>query len=81
MRADRLPRGCQDDLLQALWALNIKPVVHDQRNSGQPLKATFQGELRPEQSLLLALVGAAAHVAPTMALWVTSPRTLQGDSY
>ena len=46
-----LPRGCWDDLLQTLSALNIKPVVHDQRNSGQPLKATFQGELRPEPTV------------------------------
>jgi superfamily II DNA or RNA helicase/very-short-patch-repair endonuclease len=46
-----LPRGCLDDLLQTLTALNIKPVVHDQRNSGKPLKATFQGELRPEQTV------------------------------
>ena len=44
-----LPRGCLDDLLQTLSGLNIKTVVQDQRNSGQPLKATFQGELRPEQ--------------------------------
>ena len=44
-----LPRGCLDDLLQTLSGLNIKTVVRDQRNSGQPLKATFQGELRPEQ--------------------------------
>lgn len=46
-----LPRGCLDDLLQTLSGLNIKTVVQDQRNSGQPLKATFQGELRPEQIL------------------------------
>jgi superfamily II DNA or RNA helicase/very-short-patch-repair endonuclease len=44
-----LPRGCLDDLLQTLSGLNIKTVVQDQRNPGQPLKATFQGELRPEQ--------------------------------
>jgi superfamily II DNA or RNA helicase/very-short-patch-repair endonuclease len=44
-----LPRGCLDDLLQTLSGLNIKTVVRDQRNPGQPLKATFQGELRPEQ--------------------------------
>ena len=44
-----LPRGCLDDLLQTLSDLNIKTVVRDQRNPGQPLKATFQGELRPEQ--------------------------------
>jgi len=46
-----LPRGCLDDLLQTLTALNIKPVVHDQRNAGQPLKVEFQGELRPEQTV------------------------------
>ena len=46
-----LPRGCLDDLLQNLSALNIKTVIHDQRNSGQPLKVTFQGELRPEQTV------------------------------
>jgi len=44
-----LPRGCLDDLLRSLSDLNIKTVVRDQRNPGQPLKATFQGELRPEQ--------------------------------
>jgi superfamily II DNA or RNA helicase/very-short-patch-repair endonuclease len=44
-----LPRGCLDDLLQTLSGLNIKTVVRDQRNPGQQLTATFQGELRPEQ--------------------------------
>jgi len=44
-----LPRGCLDDLLRTLSGLNIEIVVRDQRNAGQPLKATFQGELRPEQ--------------------------------
>jgi superfamily II DNA or RNA helicase/very-short-patch-repair endonuclease len=44
-----LPRGCLDDLLQTLSGLKIKTVVRDQRNPGQPLQATFQGELRPEQ--------------------------------
>lgn len=44
-----LPRGCLDDLLQSLSDLNIKTVVRDQRNPGQLLKVTFQGELRPEQ--------------------------------
>src|SRR5437667_495510 len=44
-----LPRGCLDELLETLYGLNIKGVVRDQRNTGQPLNATFQGELRPEQ--------------------------------
>jgi hypothetical protein len=46
-----LPRGCLDELLQTLSGLNIKPVVQDQRNLGQPLKTTFQGELRAEQAV------------------------------
>jgi superfamily II DNA or RNA helicase/very-short-patch-repair endonuclease len=56
-----LPRGCLDDLLQTLSGLNIKTVVRDQRNPGQPLKATFQGELRPEQ-----IVAAQAMLAKDM---------------
>lgn len=46
-----LPRGCLDDLLQTLLDIGIKSVVRDERNSGQPLNATFRGELRPEQSV------------------------------
>jgi superfamily II DNA or RNA helicase/very-short-patch-repair endonuclease len=46
-----LPRGCLDDLLQTLSDLHIKSVVQDQRNPGQPLNVTFQGELRPEQTV------------------------------
>jgi hypothetical protein len=46
-----LPRGCLDDLLQTLSDLKIKAVVRDQRNTGQPLNATFHGELRPEQTV------------------------------
>jgi superfamily II DNA or RNA helicase/very-short-patch-repair endonuclease len=44
-----LPRGCLDELLQTLSDLNIQSVVRDQRHTGQPLNAIFQGELRPEQ--------------------------------
>jgi len=46
-----LPRGCLDEVRQTLSDLNIKAVVRDERNPGQPLKATFQGELRPEQTV------------------------------
>jgi len=56
-----LPRGCLDDLLQSLSDLNIKTVVRDQRNPGQLLKVTFQGELRPEQ-----IVAAQAMLAEDM---------------
>jgi superfamily II DNA or RNA helicase/very-short-patch-repair endonuclease len=46
-----LPRGCLEELSQALSDMNIKTVVKDERNTGQPLTASFQGELRPEQSI------------------------------
>src|SRR5439155_4128678 len=36
---------------QTLSDLNIKAMVRDERNPGLPLKATFQGELRPEQTV------------------------------
>lgn len=46
-----LPRGCLDEVRQTLSDLNIKAMVRDERNPGLPLKATFQGELRPEQTV------------------------------
>jgi len=46
-----VPRGCLDDVRQVLAALNIRPVIHDERYGGQPLEVTFQGQLRPEQKL------------------------------
>ena len=45
-----LPRGCLGELLQTLSDLKIQAVVHDQRSSGRPLDAKFQGELQPEQA-------------------------------
>jgi superfamily II DNA or RNA helicase/very-short-patch-repair endonuclease len=46
-----LPRGCLDDLLRLLSDLGVRPVIRDERCSGQPLHVTFQGELRSEQKL------------------------------
>ncbi len=46
-----LPRGCLEDVRQVLTDLNIRPVIRDERHSGQPLQVTFHGELRPEQKL------------------------------
>jgi hypothetical protein len=44
-----LPRGCLDEVQQALQALKIKPVIRDERCCGTPLNVSFCGELRPEQ--------------------------------
>src|SRR2546421_6713319 len=46
-----LPRGCLDEVCQTLSDLNIKAMVRDEPTPGLPLKATFQGELRPEQTV------------------------------
>jgi hypothetical protein len=46
-----LPRGCLDELEQLLTALNIRPVVRDERVGGEPLDVTFHGDLRPEQTI------------------------------
>ena len=46
-----LPRGCLDDLLELLSDLKIAPVVRDERPPGLPLRATFRGQLRPEQRI------------------------------
>ena len=46
-----LPRGCLEDVRELLTDLNIHPVIRDERFSGHPLAANFQGELRTEQKL------------------------------
>jgi superfamily II DNA or RNA helicase len=44
-----LPRGCLDEVRQALNDLGIRLVIRDERHAGRPLDLSFQGELRPEQ--------------------------------
>jgi superfamily II DNA or RNA helicase len=44
-----LPRGCQDDVIKQLQSLKIKPIISDERFSGNPIKCRFRGTLRPEQ--------------------------------
>jgi superfamily II DNA or RNA helicase len=46
-----LPRGCLEDLRQLLSDLKISCVLRDERFWGQALNVSFQGELRPEQSV------------------------------
>jgi superfamily II DNA or RNA helicase/very-short-patch-repair endonuclease len=46
-----LPRGCLEDVCEVLIDLHVRPVLRDERFSGHPLRATFQGELRTEQKL------------------------------
>ena len=44
-----LPRGCFDAALQLLEDHGIEPRLRDERTDGQPLDATFHGELTPQQ--------------------------------
>ncbi len=44
-----LPRGCLEEVCQLLLDLNIKMTLKEELCIGQPLSASFQGQLRPEQ--------------------------------
>ena len=44
-----LPRGCLDDVRQALADLGVRTSVREERHAGRPLELSFHGELRPEQ--------------------------------
>ena len=69
-----LPRGCLDEVRQTLSDLNIKAVVRDERNPGLPLKATFQGELRPEQTV--AAIAMLAHDTGVLAATTAFGKTV-----
>jgi superfamily II DNA or RNA helicase len=44
-----LPRGCLEAALDLLETHGIEPRLRDERTDGQPLDATFHGELTPQQ--------------------------------
>ncbi len=44
-----LPRGCFEDVCSLLSDLNIKMILREEFCIGQPLNASFQGQLRHEQ--------------------------------
>jgi superfamily II DNA or RNA helicase len=44
-----LPRGCLDDVRQALTDVSIRTAIRDARYTGRRLDVSFQGELRAEQ--------------------------------
>jgi hypothetical protein len=44
-----LPRGCVDELRDALSDLGVRTTIRDQRHAGRSIDVTFQGELRVEQ--------------------------------
>jgi very-short-patch-repair endonuclease len=44
-----LPRGCLDEVRQALSDLHVRTAIRDERYIGHTLEVSFHGELRPEQ--------------------------------
>ena len=46
-----LPRGCLDETRQTLSNVGIRATFRDERYAGRSLQSTFQGELRPEQTV------------------------------
>ena len=45
-----LPRGCLEDVQQALDQLGVRVVLRDERTGGRSIDVAFRGELRPEQT-------------------------------
>jgi hypothetical protein len=70
-----LPRRCLEDVREVLIDLNIRPVIRDERFSGHPLHATFQGELRTEQKL-----AAEAMLKTKLVSWPPRPRSVRQSS-
>jgi superfamily II DNA or RNA helicase len=46
-----LPRGCLDEVRQALADQGVHTAVRDGRNTGRHLEVSIHGELRPERKL------------------------------
>ena len=44
-----LPRGCEDAVCEVFKGKNIPISIEDKTQHGSPIKATFVGDLRPEQ--------------------------------
>lgn len=80
-----LPRGCLEELQTSLQSLKIKPVIRDERFSGNRLDICFRGELRPEQRVaaeaILAhdtgvLAATTAFGKTVIAAWLISQRSV-----
>ena len=46
-----IPRGCEEGLLELLKSANAVYRIEDKRNSGESIKAEFNGTLHPEQEV------------------------------
>ena len=46
-----LPRGCEEALIEILDKLCVRYTIVDKTNAGNPIKVSFNGELRPDQQM------------------------------
>jgi superfamily II DNA or RNA helicase len=53
-----VPRGCLTEVLALLQAHNVRPEVRDERFTGTPISAEFDGQLRPIQEEAVRGIGA-----------------------
>ena len=68
-----MPRGCLDDVRQALTDLGVRSVIRDERNEGRAIEVAFRGELRREQR-------AAAHAMLSHDIGVLAATTAFGKT-
>jgi superfamily II DNA or RNA helicase/very-short-patch-repair endonuclease len=71
-----LPRGCLDELRDALQDLGIRPTIRDERHDGRPLDMTFHGELRRDQQVAADAV--LAHDTGVLAATTAFGKTVVG---
>jgi superfamily II DNA or RNA helicase/very-short-patch-repair endonuclease len=71
-----LPRGCLDELRDALHDLGIRPTIRDERHDGRPLDMTFHGELRRDQQVAADAV--LAHDTGVLAATTAFGKTVVG---
>ena len=78
-----LPRGCLEEVESLLRGLGVEPAVEDLRFAGNPLKASFQGELRSDQEVAAqamlthdtgVLAAATAFGKTVVAAWLIAQR-------
>ena len=78
-----LPRGCLAEVESLLRGLGVEPVVEDCRFTGNSLKLSFQGELRPNQEAAAramlshdtgVLAAATAFGKTVVAAWLIAQR-------
>ncbi|MBI3697616.1 MAG: DEAD/DEAH box helicase family protein [Acidobacteria bacterium] len=78
-----LPRGCLDEAVQLFQAHGVEPDIRDERFAGNPIDATFHGQLRAAQQAAVAQImshdngivcAPTAFGKTTLAAWLVAKR-------